>query len=227
MGRAALGASALVVGYAILFSLAHPLIGATATVLAIVPPTLGAAAFGLRWGLAITVVTLLGTAGLWRSFGDEPGTVIVRVGSGIGAVIVIALAAALGRLRDLQVQMERGILQRDRLLDDLRRSKDRLQAFVGELEVALLVVGIDGRIWHAEGAGLERLRPSALGLSGRSIFEICATAADRSTVRLALMGVSGIADVLVGERHVRFSFVPTKGGDGGPTGAVGIGLLDR
>jgi hypothetical protein len=40
------------------------------------------------------------------------------------------------------------------------------------------------------------------------------------------MGVSGSAELLVGDRHVRFSFVPTKDADGGPTGAVGIGLVD-
>lgn len=225
-GRTALGVAALVGGYALLFLAAHPLLGAGATVLAIAPPAIAASRFGLRWGLGTTAATLIATLGLWRAFGDEPGTVIVRVGSGIGAVILVVVAAALGRLRDLERETERGIEQRDRLLDELRSSEERLQAVVGDLAVALLVVETDGRISHAKGAGLARLGLGAGELVGRSIFELLEADADRSTVRLVLGGGSGMAGVILGGRPLRFSFVPTKDPAGRATGGVGIALVE-
>lgn len=223
----ALGAIGLVVGYAVLFALAHPLIGATATILAMAPAIVGGAAFGLRWGVTITLAAAVATVGLWYVFGDVPGSAVLRVGSGVGAVVAIVVAAALGRLRDLEQEGARRLREREGLIEARGRSEQWLQGVAGQVPVVLLAFGPDGRILLSTGAGLTKVGLADGSLDGRSAFDLSVDEPDRAALRSVLAGTPAVAAMTVGEQRLSLSYWPTVDADGRVTGGVGIAIVDR
>lgn len=224
--RPLVGAVGLVGGYMILFALVHPLAGPVATVLAIVPATIGAASFGLRWGLTITAAAGIATGLLWYVFGDEPGSVVLRVGGGAGIVVVFVVAAALGRLRDLERETARRLRQRDELLEARSRLEQWLHDVTGSFPVVLLALDQDGRIRRSTGAGLARLGLEEGSLDGRSVFDLCVSATDRAAVRSMLAGAPAFGASTIGYRRLSFNYLPTSDIEGRVTGGFGVAIVD-
>jgi PAS domain-containing protein len=223
----ALGLSALLlVAYAAAYALLHPLIAAGATALAVVPSIFAGALLGLRWGVGITLLTLLTTLGLWNVFDDSSGSVILRVGGGFGAVMMVAIAAGVGHLRDLNRQTIRGLNERENIVAALRGSEERLQAVATQLPVVILAFDLRGKIWRSEGSGLAKLALATGAVDGRSIFDLSGDATDQAAVRLALAGSPSRGNALLGNAACLFHYVPTKDAAGTITGAVGVALIE-
>lgn len=222
--RAAAVGLSMVVAFAIAYALLHPLVGAGATILAFVPPTLGASFLGLRWGIALSLLTFAAAAGLWTAFGDEPGTPVVRVGSGIGAALMVVLAAGIGHLRDLNRTLAARLREHERLAARLEASELELRAASGELAVVYLAFDPGGRIWRSEGAGLERLGLRSGSLDGRDLLDLCGSEPDRAAVRLVLDGRAATGHATLAGRPVLFSWLPTRDEAGTFSGGVGVAV---
>lgn len=216
----------LLLGYVSAYAAVHPFVGASATVLAIIPSVFGGALLGLRWGLAISLASAGSTALLWLVFGDVPGSVILRVGGGLGMVAMIAVATGVGHLRDLDRQTILRLRERDELVARLRGSEELLAAVTGHLPVVILAFDPAGTIWRSEGIGLSRLGLAVGSQDGRSLYELCLTADDQAAVRAAIAGGSGSAAVELAGTKLQLTCAPTRDRSGALTGGIAIGLAD-
>lgn len=219
-------AIALVSGYALAFWLLHPLLGASATVFALFPALLGAAVLGLGWALAINVATYLVTLALWQRFGDLPGSVLLRVGSGIGAILVLVLAIALGRMRDLQQETLRLLREQETLVAALRTSGQWLGAVAERLPILIIALDREGRVQGMFGAGLGRIGLDPRSIEGHSVLGLGESADDVAAMRRALAGGSGTAMLTLGGRRLRFNFAATTDPLDQSRGAVAATFID-
>lgn len=213
-------------GYLFAYAVVHPFAGATAALLAIIPSVFGGALLGLGWGVAISIASAAGTSLLWVALGDAPGSVILRAGGGIGAIAMIAVAAGVGRIRDLDQETIRRLRERDQLIATLRGSEQRLAAVASQLPIVILAFDADGTIWRSEGTELATLGLATGSQDGRSLYALCLTPDDQAAVRAALAGGSGPATASLDGRKLRFSCAPTRDPSGMITGGVAVGLID-
>ncbi len=216
----------LVGGYALAFLLLHPLLGATATVFALFPALLGAAVLGLGWALAINVATYLVTLVLWQRFGDLPGSVVLRVGSGIGAILMLVLAIALGRMRDLQQETLKLLREQENLVAALRTSERWLGAVADQLPILVIALDREGRVLRVLGAGLARIGLDPGSIEGRSVLGFSVSAGDEAAVRRALAGQPGTAVLAIAGRRLRFNLAPTTDVPDQARGAVAATFID-
>lgn len=219
-------AIALVGGYALAFLLLHPVLGATATVFALFPALLGAAVLGVGWALAINVATYLVTLALWQRFGDLPGSVVLRVGSGIGAILMLVLAIALGRMRDLQQETLKLLREQEKLVAALRASGQWLGAVAERLPILIIALDREGRVQGVFGAGLGPIGLDPSSIEGRSVLGLSASADDEAAVRRALAGGSGTAVLAIAGRRLRFNFAATTDPLDQSRGAIAAAFID-
>ena len=93
----------LLVSYAGGFLLAEPILGASASVLAVVPVALAGAFFGPEAGVAAALLSSVETAALWEGTAHVMGEPILRIGgNGLGILVLGAVGAGFGAMRLLR-----------------------------------------------------------------------------------------------------------------------------
>jgi DNA-binding NarL/FixJ family response regulator len=140
--RAVAAIGILLVTYAGAFLLMEPVLGASASILAIVPVAIAGALFGPEVGVAIALLSAVETATLWQGTGHVIGEPVLRIGgNGLGIAALVGIGAGFGAMR----------LLRGRLLPGTRQ--------IGALAEAALAL--------APGLG-----PKTLGLLAEAALEI-------------------------------------------------------
>ncbi|HZP97377.1 MAG TPA: hypothetical protein VFC31_13745, partial [Candidatus Limnocylindria bacterium] len=93
----------------------YGLLGPDSTVVSLLLPALAGALFGLRGGVVGGVLSVLLTATLWQLVGFPIGDVVLRSGTGLGALTPLAVGAGFGWMRDLRrrADLERAALRRE------------------------------------------------------------------------------------------------------------------
>jgi CheY-like chemotaxis protein len=93
----------LLVSYTGAFLLAEPALGASASVLAMVPVAIGGALFGPEVGIATALLSAIVTAALWGGTDHAIGEPVLRIGgNGIGVVALVGTGAGFGAMRLLR-----------------------------------------------------------------------------------------------------------------------------
>jgi CheY-like chemotaxis protein len=175
--RAIAAIGILLVSYAGAFLLVEPTIGASASIVAMLPVAIGGALFGPEVGVATALLSAIVTAALWNGTGHEIGEPVLRVGgNGLGVVALVGVGAGFGAMRIL----------RGRLLPH-----GRLISALAEAALAL-----------APGLG-----PRTLGLLAEAALEIVPGDAALIYVAvpgggLELVAGAGVPNELIGDRKV-------------------------
>jgi len=93
----------LLVSYTGAFLLAEPALGASASVLAMVPVAIGGALFGPEVGIGTALLSAIVTAALWNGTDHTIGEPVLRIGgNGIGVVALVGIGAGFGAMRLLR-----------------------------------------------------------------------------------------------------------------------------
>jgi len=150
----------LLVSYTGAFLLAEPTLGASASLLAMLPVGIAGALFGPEFGIATALLSTIVTAALWNATNHAIGEPVLRIGgNGIGVVALVAIGAGFGAMR-----LVRGrLVPRARLVDALAEAAVALGPGLGprtlELlaEAALEIVPGDSALIYVAvpGGGLE------------------------------------------------------------------------
>jgi len=158
--RAVAVIAALLVSYAAAFLLAEPIVGASASVVAILPVAAAGALFGPEAGITAALLSALETAALWRGTDHVFGEPVLRVGSnGLGILALVGIGAGFGAMR-----LVRGrLLPRGREVGALAEAALALAAGLGPktlgslAEAALEIVPGDAALIYVTvpGGGLE------------------------------------------------------------------------
>lgn len=138
-----------------------PLIGAAASVLLLALAALAGAATGVRIGILVTLLMYAFTGGLLVLAGHHIGDVVVTLGSGLGALVVIAVAAGFGRMRELARRSEA-------LSTELGAKEERLRRIIADAPIAIYVTDSRGTCTFAGGAALSTIGVSEQELLGRN-----------------------------------------------------------
>ena len=125
----------LLVGYTGAFLLAEPAIGASASLLAMLPVAIAGAVFGPEIGIATALLSTIVTAALWNATDHAIGEPVLRIGgNGIGVVALVAIGAGFGAMR-----LVRGrLVPRARLVDALAEAAIALGPGLGPRTLELL-----------------------------------------------------------------------------------------
>jgi len=125
----------LLVGYTGAFLLAEPAIGASASLLAMLPVAIAGAVFGPEIGVATALLSTIVTAALWNATNHAIGEPVLRIGgNGIGVVALVAIGAGFGAMR-----LVRGrLVPRARLVDALAEAAVALGPGLGPRTLELL-----------------------------------------------------------------------------------------
>ena len=125
----------LLVGYTGAFLLAEPAIGASASLLAMLPVAIAGAVFGPEIGIAAALLSTIVTAALWNATDHAIGEPVLRIGgNGIGVVALVAIGAGFGAMR-----LVRGrLVPRARLVDALAEAAIALGPGLGPRTLELL-----------------------------------------------------------------------------------------
>ena len=134
--RQAIAAIGIVlVGYTGAFLLAEPALGASASLLAMLPVAIAGAVFGPEIGIATALLSTIVTAALWNATNHSIGEPVLRIGgNGIGVVALVAIGAGFGAMR-----LVRGrLVPRARLVDALAEAAVALGPGLGPRTLELL-----------------------------------------------------------------------------------------
>lgn len=113
----------LCVAYAGGFLLIEPLLGASASLLGLVPVTLAGALFGPEAGIVAAVVSSVLTALLWQTTGHPIGEPILTVGgNGLGVLALVGIGGGFGVMRLIRGRLD---------------AESRLAGAIGEAAIAL------------------------------------------------------------------------------------------
>jgi len=125
----------LLVSYTGAFLLAEPALGASASLLAMVPVAIAGAVFGPEIGIATALLSTIVTAALWNATNHAIGEPVLRIGgNGIGVVALVAIGAGFGAMR-----LVRGrLVPRARLVDALAEAAIALGPGLGPRTLELL-----------------------------------------------------------------------------------------
>jgi CheY-like chemotaxis protein len=125
----------LLVSYTGAFLLAEPALGASASLLAMLPVAIAGALFGPEIGIATALLSTIVTAALWNVTNHAIGEPVLRIGgNGIGVVALVAIGAGFGAMR-----LVRGrLVPRARLVDALAEAAVALGAGLGPRMLELL-----------------------------------------------------------------------------------------
>jgi CheY-like chemotaxis protein len=98
--RAIATVAALLVSYALGFLLAEPVVGASASIIAILPVAAAGALFGPEAGIAAALLSAIETAALWQGTDHVFGEPVLRIGSnGLGILALVGIGAGFGAMR--------------------------------------------------------------------------------------------------------------------------------
>ena len=125
----------LLVSYTGAFLLAEPTLGASASLLAMLPVAVAGALFGPEIGIAAALLSTIVTAALWNVTNHAIGEPVLRIGgNGIGVVALVAIGAGFGAMR-----LVRGrLVPRARLVDALAEAASALGPGLGPRTLELL-----------------------------------------------------------------------------------------
>ncbi|TMC41652.1 MAG: response regulator [Chloroflexi bacterium] len=125
----------LLVSYTGAFLLAEPALGASASLLAMLPVAIAGALFGPEVGIGTALLSTIVTAALWSVTNHAIGEPVLRIGgNGIGVVALVAIGAGFGAMR-----LVRGrLVPRGRLVDALAEAAVALGPGLGPRTLGLL-----------------------------------------------------------------------------------------
>ena len=126
----------LLVAYTGAFLLTEPALGASASLLAMLPVAMAGAVFGPEIGITTALLSTIVTAALWSATDHAIGEPVLRIGgNGIGVVALVAIGAGFGAMR-----LVRGrLVPRARLVDALAEAAVALGPGLGPRTLELLV----------------------------------------------------------------------------------------
>ena len=219
----------LLVAYTGAFLLAEPALGASASLLAMLPVAIAGAVFGPEIGITTALLSTIVTAALWSVTDHAIGEPVLRIGgNGIGVVALVAIGAGFGAMR-----LVRGrLVPRARLVDALAEAAVALGPGLGprtlELlaEAALEIVPGDTALIYVAvpGGGLELVAgagapPEVIG--HRDVAGAVAAAATEGRASI----VDDLEDRPIGvllPRSRSAVVVPVPGRGSGPSGVIAV-----
>lgn len=188
-------------GFVAFFLALSPCLGPAAATFGLVPAALAGALLGLRFGVVVAAATFAISIILLALSGYTVGDVVIRLGSGIGLVILMGIAAGFGRMHDLGRQSRR-------LLAQVQFDRRRLQHILAASPVAIYATDRRGICTFAGGAGLAPVGLSEAMLLGRSFEDFVEEPAFEEGVRRALAGQESRKDIPYHGRHFDVGFAP-------------------
>jgi CheY-like chemotaxis protein len=125
----------LLVVYTGVFLVAEPTLGASASLLAMLPVAIAGAVFGPETGIAAALLSTIVTATLWNVTNHALGEPVLRIGgNGLGVVALVGIGAGFGAMR-----LVRGrLVPRARLIDALAEAAVALAPGLGPSTLGLL-----------------------------------------------------------------------------------------
>jgi DNA-binding NarL/FixJ family response regulator len=123
------------VSYAAAFLLAEPTLGASASLIAMLPVAIAGAVFGPEIGIATALLSTIVTAALWAATNHAIGEPVLRIGTnGIGVVALVGIGAGFGAMRLVRGRIE----PRARLVGAIAESAVALAPGLGPRNLELL-----------------------------------------------------------------------------------------
>jgi hypothetical protein len=178
----------LLVIYTGAFLVAEPSLGASASLLAMLPVAIAGAVFGPETGIAAALLSTIVTATLWNVTNHGLGEPVMRIGgNGIGVVALVGIGAGFGAMR-----LVRGrLVRRARLIDALAEAAVALAPGLGPrtlgllAEAALEIVPGDSALIYVAvpGGGLELVAAAGAPhelIGNREVTGAVATAANEN-----------------------------------------------
>ena len=143
--RAAIAVAAFA-AYVLAFFLVHAFVGLLATTLAFVPVIVTAWLFGLRGGLAASLLVISLNMLLSRLSGEADWFAVFRAGGGPGTLFLILSGLAVGRLHDLSDRVKLQLAERERAEEALRDTTAALNSTLNLEEVLDRILTNVGRV---------------------------------------------------------------------------------
>ena len=219
----------LLVSYTGAFLLAEPALGASASVLAMVPVAIGGALFGPEVGIGTALLSAIVTAALWSGTDHTIGEPVLRIGgNGIGVVALVGIGAGFGAMRLLRGRL----VPRARLVGALAEAALALAPGLGPrtlgflADAALEIVPGDTALIYVAipGGGLELVAGSGVPdevIGHREIAGAVAAAANENRASIvADLEARPIGVSLPGSRSCIVA--PVAGRGDTPTGVIAI-----
>jgi CheY-like chemotaxis protein len=207
--RAVAAVASLLVAYAAAFLLSEPMLGASASLLAIPVVAGGGALLGPEAGMTTALLSSIASLVLWQTTGHEFGEPILRVGgNGLGVVALVGIGAGFGAMRQFHGRLNprtRRVTAIAETALTLSRGLDP-QALGLLTEAALEVVPGDAALLFVPipGGGLELVassgaQPSALGTRTASGV-VARVHADRAALVVPVLDDPTIRSAVPGAR---------------------------
>lgn len=227
--RAVAAIGILLVAYAGIFLVVEPVVGASASVVAMLPVAVAGALFGPEAGIATALLSSFVTAALWQGTDHAFGEPVLRVGgNGLGIVALVGIGAGFGAMR-----LVRGrLLPRTRVVGALAEAALALAPGLGPRTLGLLteaaleiVPGESALVYVAvPGGGLEVVAaagaPEEL-VGHRQVAGAVAEAAKES--RASIVDDLDARPIGVSVPGARSGIVVPVGGRGeGPSGVIAV-----
>lgn len=199
--RTPIAIGAAIVAYVIAFVALEPSFGASTATLGLPLAAFSGTLLGARLGSVVAIaifglsLLLLGVAGY------AAGDVVIRLGSGVGAILLIGVAAGFGHMRDLGRRTSQ-------LLNKLALDDRQLRLIIGTAPIAICALDSRGLCTFAGGAPLDLLGPSRDRLAGRPYREFISAQDLQDGVRAALAGQRGRREIRIHGRVFDAQFAP-------------------
>lgn len=194
-----------IAAYVVAFVALEPSLGAGVATLGL--PL--AALLGVLLGARLGSILALGIFGLsvllLTTTGYAAGDVVIRLGSGVGALLLVGVAAGFGHMRDLGRRSSR-------LLTKLALDERRLRHVIGAAPLAIYALDSRGRCTFAGGAALPLIRSPEQHLVGRAVDDFAVHdlvgTPEEEGVRAALEGRASRREIRTRGRVFDTQFTP-------------------
>jgi len=206
-------------------------IGAGVAALAIVPVGICAWFWGLRGGLAASLIAFPANMLLLNLFGYQGGGWGVITHGGAGSAALVLIGVAIGRLRDLREELKRQLAERKQADEALRESELKYRTLVEGMNEGLLQVDNDDVVQFANDRFCEMVGYRRDELLGKAASELLLMGKDsdfmREKNRLRTQKISDRYEIQLKRKSgeviwVQIGGAPIVDANGAVLGSIGI-----
>jgi PAS domain S-box-containing protein len=199
--RGSIATGGTLLAYTLSFVALEPWLGASTATLGLPLAAVIGALVGVRLGVVLALVIFGLSLLLLAATGYAAGDVVIRLGSGVGAVLLIGVAAGFGRMRDLGRRTSR-------LLAQVALDERRLRHIIAAAPVAIYAIDSRGLCTFAGGAPLSLVGLSEERLVGRPFQDFVEAPEYDEGVRGALAGRESRREIRYHGRVFDTQFAP-------------------
>jgi PAS domain S-box-containing protein len=205
--------------------------GAGVAALAIVPVGICAWFWGLRGGLAASLLAFPADMFLLNLFGYQGGGWGVITHGGVGSAVLVLIGVVIGRLRDLREELKRQLAERKQAEEALRESEQKYRTLLEGMNEGLLQVDNDDVVQFANDRFCEMVGYRRDELLGRVASELLLMDKDsdfmREKNRLRTQKISDRYEIQLKKKSgdviwVQIGGAPIIDANGAVLGSIGI-----